>query len=53
MQREAISTEANLIEKRARVRSEKRVTYKDELSAATSSSNAKMDSLMRKMERTI
>ena len=33
------------------MRSEKRVTYKDETMASTSSSDAKIDSLVRKMER--
>ena len=37
VQRRAISVEANLIEKRARLKSEKRVTYKDETMASTSS----------------
>ena len=53
MQKGAISVEANLIEKRARMRSEKRVTYKDETIASTSSFDAKMYSLMRTMERMI
>ena len=37
MQRGAISVEENLIEKRARLKSEKRVTYRDETMASTSS----------------
>lgn len=51
MQRGAISVEENLIEKRARLKSEKRVTYKDETMATTSSSDAKIDNLVRVMER--
>ena len=51
MQRGAISVEANLIEKRARLKSEKRVTYKYETMASTSSSDAKIDNLVRVMER--
>ena len=43
MQRRAICVEENLIEKRARLKSEKRVTYKDETMASTSSSDAKID----------
>ena len=46
MQKGAISVESNLIEKRARMRSEKRDTV-----ASTSSSDAKIDNLVRKMER--
>ena len=51
MQKGALSVEANLIEKRARLKSEKRVTYKDETMASTSSSDAKIDNLVRVMER--
>ena len=51
MQRGAISVEENLIEKRARFILEKIVTYKDEIMALTSSSNAKIDNLVRVMER--
>ena len=49
MQRGAISFEANLIAKRARMRAEKRVTYKEEPVASTS--DAKIDNLVRVMER--
>ena len=41
--------EANLLAKRARQRTERRVTFKEEPS--TSSSDAKLDSLAREMER--
>ena len=51
MQRGDVSVEANLIEKRARMRSEKRVTYKDENMASTSSSDVKINNLVRVMER--
>ena len=53
MQREEISAEVNWIEKRARLKSEKRVTYKDETMPSTSSSDTKIDSLMRTVERMI
>ena len=49
MQRGFVSVEANLIEKRARMRKEKKFTYKDETMASTS--DAKIDSLVRTMER--
>ena len=51
MQKGDVSVEANLIEKRARMRSEKRVTYKDETVPSTSSSDTKIDSLVKTMER--
>ena len=51
MQRGALSVEENLIEKSARLESEKRVTYKDETMALTSSPDAKIDNLVRVMER--
>ena len=51
MQRRVVSAEANLIEKRARMRSDKRVTYKDETIPSTSSSDAKIDNLVKTMER--
>ena len=51
MRKGALSVEANLIEKRARLRTEKRVTYRDEAVASTSSSNAKTNNLVRVMER--
>jgi hypothetical protein len=49
MQKSAISVEANLLAKRARQRSERRVTIKEEPS--TSNSDSKLDSLARAMER--
>ena len=51
MQRGALGVEENLIEKRARLKAEKRVTYKDETMASTSSSDAKIDNLVRVMEK--
>jgi hypothetical protein len=49
MQKSAISVEANLLAKRARQRSERRVTIKEEPS--TSTSDSKLDSLARAVER--
>ena len=49
MQRDVVSVEANLLAKRARLRYEKRVTIKEE--SSTSSSNAKLYTLVRTMER--
>jgi hypothetical protein len=49
MQKSAISVEANLLAKRARQRSERRVTIKEEPS--TSNSDSKLDSLTRAVER--
>jgi hypothetical protein len=49
MQKSAISVEANLLAKRARQRSERRVTIKEETS--TSKLDSKLDSLARAMER--
>jgi hypothetical protein len=49
MQKSAISVEANLLAKRARQRSERRVTIKEEPS--TSTSDSKLDSLAKAMER--
>jgi ribonuclease HI len=49
MQKSAVSVEANLLARRARQRTERRVTIKEEPS--TSSSDAKLDSLARAMER--
>ena len=49
MQKGAVSVEANLIEKRARMRSEKRVPYRDDTSASTS--DHKVDSLAKNVER--
>ena len=39
MQKGAVNIEANLIEKRARLRSKRRVTYKDDSVASTSDPN--------------
>jgi hypothetical protein len=49
MQKSVVSVEANLLARRARQRTERRVTIKEEPS--TSSSDAKLDSLARAMER--
>jgi hypothetical protein len=49
MQKSAISVEANFLAKRARQRSERRVTIKEEPS--TSTSDSKLDSFARAMER--
>jgi hypothetical protein len=49
MHKSTISVEANLLAKRARQRSERRVTIKEEPS--TSTSDSKLDSLARAMER--
>ena len=49
MQKGAVSVEVNLIEKRARMRSEKKVTYRDDTSASTS--DPKYDILAKNMER--
>ena len=49
MKKGAVSVEANLIEKRAKMRSEKKVTYRDDTSASTS--DPKYDSLAKNMER--
>jgi hypothetical protein len=49
MQKSAISVEANLLAKRACQRSERRITIKEEPS--TSTSDSKLDSLVREMER--
>lgn len=46
MQKNAVSIEANLLAKRVRMRSEKRVTVKEE----ASSSDVKMDTLIQTME---
>ena len=43
--------EENLIEKRARVRSKKRVTYKYDNTPTTSSSDTKIDNLAKVIER--
>ena len=49
MQKGAVSVEANLIEKKARMRAEKRVTYRDDTAASTS--DPKYDHLAKNMER--
>ena len=49
MQKGAVNIEANLIEKRERLRSEKRVTYKDDNVASTSYPN--YDRLSKNVER--
>jgi hypothetical protein len=49
MQKSVVSVEENLLARRARQRTERRVTIKEEPS--TSSSDAKLDSLARAMER--
>ena len=49
MQRDVVSVEANLLTKRARLRYMKRVSIKEEPS--TSSFDAKLDKLVRNMER--
>jgi hypothetical protein len=48
MQKSVISVEANLLEKRARQRSERRVTIKEEPS--TSTTDSKLDSVVRNLE---
>jgi len=49
MQKSAVSVEANLLARRARKRTKRRVTIKEEPSM--SSSDAKLDSIVRTMER--
>ena len=53
MKKAAISAEVNLIKKRARLKLERRVTYKNEIMPSASSTDTKIDSLMRTMERMI
>ena len=61
MQKGAVNIEANLIEKRARLRAEKRVTYRDDNVASTSDPNhdhlskkvAKLYQMMEKMVVTV
>ena len=48
MQKGAITIEANLMEKRARLKAEKRVTYRDDSVASTS--DPKYDRLYKNME---
>ena len=49
MQKNVVSVEANLLAKITRMRSEKKVTVKEE----ASTSNVKMNTLIRKMERMV
>jgi hypothetical protein len=49
MQKSVVSVEANLLARRARQRKERRVTIKEE--PTTSSSDAKLESIVRTMER--
>ena len=49
IQRDVVSVEANVLEKGARMRTERRVTIREEPS--TSTSDAKIDSFVRNMER--
>ena len=49
MQKGAVTLEANLIEKKARLRSEKRVTYRDDNVASTFDPN--YDRLSKNMEK--
>ena len=51
MKKVAISVEANLAEIKARIRSEKKVTYRDEVMPSVSSSDPKIDNLVRSMEK--
>ena len=58
MQIGAVNIEANLIEKRARLRSEKRVTYRDDTVASTSDPNydrlsKNVDKLQHMMEKMV
>ena len=46
-----MSVEASIIEKINRLRSEKRVTYKDDIAPSTSTSDTKIDKLVKVMER--
>ena len=46
-----MSVEANIIEKRNRLRSKKSVTYKDDIAPLTSTSDTKIDNLVKVMER--
>ena len=49
MQKGAVNIEANLIEKRAKLRAEKRVTYKDDTIASTSDPN--IDRLSKNLDK--
>ena len=49
MQKGAVSVEANLIEKRARMRAENKVTYREDTTASTSDS--KFNDIAKNMNR--
>ena len=51
MQKVAIKAKANLVEKRARTRSERKVTYRDEFSTSSPSLNPRIDDLVRSMAK--
>ena len=51
MQKVAIRVEANLEEKRARTRSERKVTYRDEVSPSTPSFDPRIDDLVKSMAK--
>ena len=51
MQKGVVSVEENILEKRNRLRSEKRVTYKDDIVPSTSTSDTKIDNLVKVMKR--
>ena len=51
MQKVAIRAEANLAEKRARTRSERKVTYQDEVSTSSPSLDPRIDDLVRSMAK--
>ena len=58
MEKGAVSVEANLIEKKARLRAEKRVTYRDDNVASTSDPNydrisKNMEKLQKMMEKMV
>lgn len=51
MQKVAISVEANLAEKRARTRLERKVTYRDEVAPSVLSLDPRIDDLVRSMAK--
>ena len=51
MKKVAISVEANLAEKRARTRLERKVTYQDEVSTSDPSLDPRIDDLVRSMAK--
>ena len=51
MQKVAINAEANLAEKRARIKSEKKVTYRDKVSPSVSSSDPRIDGLVKSITK--